>query len=118
MKNTDFLRGPGPSFFSNSEESVWVDDQGHLHLKLRIIDNVWHSAQVTLPDALGYGTYQFQIASNPDLLNPNVVFGLFVYEDDFNEIDIEFHASAIAPAHRPNSCSSPATGRAIKKNSS
>ena len=91
-------QGPGPSFFSDSNESVWVDAQDRLHLKIRqidreidgVIESVWHSAQVLLPDALGYGTYQFKISSNPEPFEDNVVFGLFVYQDDFNEIDIEF----------------------------
>lgn len=30
--------GPGPNNFSDSEESVWVDDAGKLHLKIRQIE--------------------------------------------------------------------------------
>jgi hypothetical protein len=98
LKAAAHEQGPGPSFFSDSSGSVWVDAQDQLHLRIRqidreidgVIESVWHSAQVLLPDALGYGTYQFKTSSNPEPFEDNVVWGLFVYQDDFNEIDVEF----------------------------
>jgi len=40
--------------------------------------------------ALGYGRYEFYLASRVDLIDKNVVAGLFAYQDDRKEIDIEF----------------------------
>jgi hypothetical protein len=30
VKGTDTLEGPGPNYFSDDEESVWVDGEGRL----------------------------------------------------------------------------------------
>jgi len=42
----------------------------------------------------GYGTYAFHIASPVDLLDPNVILGLFTWTDqpDFNHREIDFEA--------------------------
>ena len=54
----------------------------------------WVCAEVVLQQTLGYGTYRFYLDSPVDSLDPNVVLGLFTWNDDpaFNnrELDIEF----------------------------
>ncbi|MFA9480425.1 family 16 glycosylhydrolase [Phycisphaerales bacterium AB-hyl4] len=82
--------GPGPNNWSASTESVWVDDQGHLHLQLRRVGSMWYAAEVVSTETFGYGEYRFQLASDVEQLDPNVTLGLFTYLDDENEIDIEF----------------------------
>jgi len=82
--------GPGPNHWSSDSESVWVDGQGRLHLKIRRIDGTWHCAEVWTKQSLGYGDYVFQVASNVESYDPNVVAGLFTYLDDDREVDIEF----------------------------
>lgn len=82
--------GPGPNNFSDSEESVWVDDAGKLHLKIRQIGGVWHCAEVWTLEPAGYGNYLFYLESRVDLYDPNVVAAPFLYADDLREIDIEF----------------------------
>jgi hypothetical protein len=82
--------GPGPNCWSDSAESVWVDEQGLLHLRLREIDGTWHSAEVRTQSCAGYGTYRFHLIGRPDELDKNVVLGLFLYKDDDHEIDVEF----------------------------
>lgn len=82
--------GPGPNNFSNSEESVWVDDAGKLHLKIRQIDGVWHCAEVWTLEPAAYGNYLFWLESRVDLYDPNIVASPFLYADDLSEIDIEF----------------------------
>lgn len=82
--------GPGPNSWSDSTQSVWVDTNGALRLKIRQIGGVWHSAEVFTVDSFGYGTYLFQVASEVDQFTDNVIVGLFTYLDDLNEIDIEF----------------------------
>lgn len=82
--------GPGPNDWSDSEQSVWVDGAGDLHLKVRKVGQTWYSAQVTNQTVMGYGRYEFRVQTNPGPFDPNVVVGLFTYENDFEEIDIEF----------------------------
>jgi hypothetical protein len=82
--------GPGPNSWSDGEESVRVDDQGRLHLKIRKVGNSWQCAEVTAQGSFGYGDYLFQVESDVEAYDPNVVVGLFTYLDDSHEIDIEF----------------------------
>ncbi|WP_372773342.1 glycoside hydrolase family 16 protein [Mangrovibacterium sp.] len=84
------FQGPGPNYWSDSSKSVWVDSKGFLHLKIRKIKNVWHCAEISSNTEVGYGEYQFFLASKVDDYAPNVVVGLFIYENDSSEIDIEF----------------------------
>lgn len=81
--------GPGPNYFSDAEENVWVDGTG-LHLQIVERDGRWNTSEVFLPESLGYGTYQFTVASLLDRLDGNAVFAGFVYESADREIDIEF----------------------------
>lgn len=94
--------GPGPNLFDDSAGAVWVDAWGRLHLSIRNIGGSWYSSEVTLTDALGYGDYVFTTRGRLDLLDPNAVLGLFLWEygdcydtaylwwNPYNEIDIEF----------------------------
>ncbi len=88
------LSGPGPNLWDG--DNVWLDETGDLHLKITHADDGWHCAEVTMTQRLGFGTYQFQVIGRIDLLDPNVVLGLFNYPtedvgpDATNEIDIEF----------------------------
>jgi len=82
--------GPGSNYWSDSSESVWVDNNGYLHLKIRNINGVWYCSEVFLPNSLGYGQYVFHVAGRVDSLKPNVVMGLFLYQSDRREVDIEF----------------------------
>jgi hypothetical protein len=81
--------GPGPNYWSDSEESVWVDSQG-LHLKIRQIEGTWHSAEVWTTTCSLYGMHRFYLVGRPDQFDKNVVLGLFLYGSDDREIDIEF----------------------------
>lgn len=82
--------GPGPNYWSDSEQSVWVDANGRLRLKIRQIGNTWHCAEVYTQQFNQYGEHCFLIEGRVDQMDKNVVLGLFVYSDDLNEIDIEF----------------------------
>ncbi len=81
--------GPGPNFWDSTADSVFVDAQGKLHMKIRQIGGVWHSSQVSLLEPLAFGDYRFQVEGDPDLLDPNVILGLFQFTTDIEEIDIE-----------------------------
>lgn len=91
------LSGPGPNDWNPS--NVWLDPKGWLHLKItppaRKGDR-WQCAEIYTAESYGYGRYQWQIVGRPDLLDPQVVLGIFNYTtpeigpDGTNEIDIEF----------------------------
>lgn len=86
--------GPGPNAWE--EKNVWLDDEGHLHLKITSREGKWSCAEVTTRQRLGFGRYEFQVLGGIDRLDDNVVLGLFNYptpdvgEDATHEIDIEF----------------------------
>ena len=82
-------RGPGPNCWSDSSESVWVED-GTLHLKIRRIGDEWHSTEVYTRQCTQYGVHRFFVRGRIDNLDKNIVFAPFLYNDDRNEIDIEF----------------------------
>lgn len=86
--------GPGPNYFSDSEDNVWVDDEGYLHLKIINRNGNWHCSEIISTESFGFGKYVFYLNSYPEFLDQNVVIGFFTWDDDpaFNhrEIDIEF----------------------------
>lgn len=94
VKSEPSLAGPGPNLFSDGHDNVWVDALGRLHLKITNVNGVYHCAEVISLENFGYGTYVFHLDSPVANLDPNVVLGLFTWDDapDFNhrELDIEF----------------------------
>jgi len=100
VKRAYDLVGPGPNYFSDSEENVWVDPNGHLHLKIAQRDGKWYCSEVIAEPNLGYGTYVFTAKGRVDLLDENIVLGLFTWEDcvpqyNYREIDIELSRTSI-----------------------
>jgi hypothetical protein len=81
---------PGPNYFSNSEENVWVDSRGRLQLKITERNGRWECAEVFLIGAVTHAEYTFRISSDINGFDKNIVAGLFLYRDDQNEADIEF----------------------------
>ncbi len=90
--------GPGPNYWSDSAENVWVDDEDRLHLKIRKIDNKWYCSEVYTQHFTQYGEHRFLIEGRVDLMDKNIVLGLFTYADDQHEIDIEFSKWGVANA--------------------
>jgi hypothetical protein len=72
-----------------------VDEHG---LTLRVFDRDgrYYCAELVSADHFGYGTYRFEVASNLDRLDTDVVLGLFTWSDDpgddgtHKELDFEF----------------------------
>jgi len=90
IKRTDNTKiGPGPNYFSDNKDDVFVDDEG-LHLHTRADKNRSFSTEVYLEQGLGFGEYSFKVSSRLDNLDPHAIFGAFLYKDDQNEIDIEY----------------------------
>lgn len=87
-------QGPGPNDFSQSEENVWVDAGGRLHLKITQRCGRWFCSEIISRESLGHGTYFFTVESRVDALDPNVTLGLFTWETaapqyHYREIDFE-----------------------------
>ncbi|MFA6401895.1 MAG: T9SS type A sorting domain-containing protein [Salinivirgaceae bacterium] len=82
--------GPGPNNWSDNPKNVWVDSLGRLHLKITKEGNTWYCSEIYTQQSIGYGKYLFYLAENPLDYDPNIVVGLFTYESDTKEIDIEF----------------------------
>lgn len=95
------LFGPGNNYFSESEDNIRVDERGWLHLRITRRDGKWYCPELALVDALGYGDYIFKTVGRVDRIDPNLIFGLFLWEyqeqypsnevyNGANEFDIEF----------------------------
>jgi hypothetical protein len=88
--------GPGPNYFSNSSNNVFLDSLGYLHLKITNENGKWNCAEIISNNYYGYGTYAFTIASNVANIDKNVVVGCFTWDNTSfysqanSEIDIEF----------------------------
>jgi len=70
--------------------NVWVDAEGHLHLRIRKIGDTWYCSEVRTVEPTGYGMHRFYIIGRIDELDRNVIFAPFLYKDATNEVDIEF----------------------------
>lgn len=86
--------GPGPNFFSDSEENVQVDDEGRLRLKIvKTASGQWTCAEIISVESFGHGTYRFVLSQFDEELDDNVVLGLFTWETlaeaNNREIDVE-----------------------------
>ena len=84
-----------------STNCVSVDSNGWLHLQMKQVDGVWHGAQIEAVESLGFGEYRWYMGSPLELIDSNLVAGLFIYspEEEYginqSEIDIEVtHAVA------------------------
>lgn len=88
--NTTDRMGPGNNLWSDGSDSVFVDGSGKLHLKVKQKNGNWYSSEVYLSSSLGYGKYSWTIDSGAKNVDTNLVVGLFMYQDDEHELDIEF----------------------------
>jgi hypothetical protein len=82
--------GPGPNYWSDSEHSVWIDENGWLHLKIREVDGRWYCSEVYTEFPTQYGVHSFYVIGRLDSLDMNIIAAMFLYKDDSNEVDIEF----------------------------
>ncbi len=82
--------GPGPNYWSDNKNSVWLDDQERLHLAIRKISGIWYCAEVSTVQPTSYGEHRFLVDGYIDRMDKNIVLGLFVYANDASEIDIEY----------------------------
>ena len=71
---------PGPNYFSDSQENVWVDNLGRLHLRITSRGGQWYCAEIVSKRVIGYGRYTVEIDTPPQF-DKNVVFGAFSWAD-------------------------------------
>ena len=72
--------GPGGNLFCHTEDCVWVDSSDQLHLTLSNRSGSWYSTEVVTEEALGYGDYILTTVGRLDLLDPQAVLGIFLWE--------------------------------------
>ena len=97
--------GAGPNYYTDEPNDVWVDPNGHLHLNIVHRDPSWYCNEVVGNMNLGYGTYVYTIEGRKDLLDPNIVLGLFIYDvpdANGNPREIDFELSRWWHANEPN----------------
>ncbi len=81
--------GPGPNTFAAA--NARVNGAGQLVLRLAPLPGGgWGCAEVVLNRSLGFGRYEWQLAAAPAGWDASIVLGLFTYESDSRELDIEF----------------------------
>ncbi len=94
VKASNAKVGPGPNYFSDSLDNVWVDAEGRLHLKITRRKGKWWTSEVIGARSLGHGTYTWSVASRLDTIDPSAVLGLFTWSNTAGfanrEVDIEF----------------------------
>ena len=84
--------GPGPNLFS--QDLAWIDTSGAMHLRIAKVAGRWNASEVINQATLGYGTYSWTVGADLNALDPQVVLGLFTWNDDpaynHRELDVEF----------------------------
>jgi len=83
-------RGPGANYFSNSNDTVWVDNDGWLHLKIRKEGKLkkWVCSSVRSVLPADYGVHRFYVVGDLAHLDKNAVLGIFLYRMDHEQIDM------------------------------
>lgn len=84
------IGGPGPNLFS--PDNAFVNSStGDLTLVLTqdSATGRWGCGEVVLNHSLGFGTYSWLVEAPLESFDKGIVLGLFTYENDSREIDIE-----------------------------
>jgi hypothetical protein len=105
VKRVNDLISPGPNYFTDNPENLWLDEAGRLHLKLTQRGVRWYCGEVIAERTLGCGRYALTISSGLQGMDRNAVLGFFTWDDsapdrNYREMDIEM--SRWADATLPN----------------
>jgi hypothetical protein len=93
-----------PGLNNWSPSNAFVDANGDLHLAITNVGGTWYCGEVWTDVTFPFGTFQWQVTTAVDNLDPNVVLGLFAYgptalgPDGTHEIDIEYSRFGSAAA--------------------
>ena len=101
VKAAEWSADPGPCYYSDRPEDVWVDAAGRIHLKIANHNGRWYCSEVFTTQRYGHGTYVYKLASPVDKLDRNAVLGLFTWDDSsvayaHREIDVEMSRWGLA----------------------
>jgi hypothetical protein len=88
-RQSDYLTGAGPNRWSSSEESVFTDANGWLHLQVLPTRNGWASAEVSTPLPDAHCRITVELETDPAALDDALVAAVFIYRNDQSEIDVE-----------------------------
>jgi hypothetical protein len=88
VRNNTVLQGPGPKLLLGLHEAVWVDSSGYLHMTIRKQRGRRQSSEVFTRQRLGFGRYTW-VAEVSASLDANATLGMFTYQDDSHEYDVE-----------------------------
>jgi hypothetical protein len=94
--------GLGPGNNNWYEKNVYVDREGNLHLRINKIEDKWYCAEIFTEDTVKWGEYTFFVSTNLEKLDKNIVIGLFIYQDDKHELDIEFNNKSAFYSEQPS----------------
>jgi hypothetical protein len=102
VKEYGWKVGPGLNYFSGDSNDVFVDANGHLHLNIVNKSGDWYCSEVILDASPGYGTYVFTTETNLELLDDNIIVGMFLWDTsapqyNYREFDFEFSDWGDAP---------------------
>lgn len=95
VKVSEELQGPGPNYFSEHPDDIYIDDDGFLHMKIVERDGRWYSTELVGKENMGYGTYRFTIQGDFINIPENIVVGLFTWDNNTfqqqanSEVDVE-----------------------------
>ena len=94
VKSSEYKLGPGPNYFSDAVDAVWVDAEG-LHLTIKKSGTNWYCTEVCMTNkGFGYGKYMFEVKSRVDRIDTNANLGLFMFDysaaNPYREFDFEF----------------------------
>jgi hypothetical protein len=87
---------PGPNLWGNGTENVEVLPNGDLQLTYTQVGGQWRAAEIDLNEnGLGYGRYRWTYDIDTAGMDPEIVLGLYIYDNDpaaaphQREIDVE-----------------------------
>ncbi|HML21176.1 MAG TPA: hypothetical protein PKD09_05990 [Aggregatilinea sp.] len=79
--------GPEAAAFEDTDRDGEADQ---VTLRTHSDGGTWYSTEMFTSDPVPYGDYCFYVDAALDGLDAALVFGMFLYEDDAHELDIEF----------------------------
>jgi hypothetical protein len=98
--------GPGPNCWA--PENVELEPSGGLRLRLTRRSGRWYAAEIRTVAPVPFAAYSFYLIGRPDLLDPNVVLGVFLYDDAAGEAgalcpdELDLESSRFGDAGAPN----------------
>ncbi len=88
-RHSDVLVAAGPNRWSSTSDSLSVNDQDQLTMRIINRDYRWYASEISTPWPFEHGAMQALLEGPLGELDANVIFGFFLYKNDHSELDIE-----------------------------